>query len=64
MTLLFLEHGMPHEHGISLQDFNIKSFKALAIPLIEIPSGKELCRPSAIFHGIFIGSPTQSKYQS
>ena len=22
------------EHGISLQDFNIKSFKALAIPLI------------------------------
>jgi hypothetical protein len=31
--------------------------KARPIPLISTPSGKQCCRPSAIFHGIFIGSP-------
>jgi len=30
--------------------------------LIKSPSGKELFRPLAIFHGIFIGTPKQSKY--
>jgi hypothetical protein len=27
-------------------------------------SGQELCRPWYIFHGLFIGCPPKSKYQS
>jgi hypothetical protein len=37
---------------------------ARAIPLIYTPSEKELCRLLPTFHGIFIGSPTKSIYQS
>jgi hypothetical protein len=36
----------PHRH--------LSQLKAREIPLIETPSGQELCRPYYIFHGIFI----------
>jgi hypothetical protein len=32
--------------------------------LIETLSEQELCRPSIFFHGLFIGTPPKSKYQS
>ena len=39
----------PHRH--------LSQLKARPIPLIETPSGQELCRPSIFFHGLFIGTP-------
>ena len=41
----------------------LKSFKDSDNTFDINPSVKELCRPSTIFQGIFIGSPTKSKYQ-
>jgi len=40
----------------------LKSVKGSGNTLIKSPSGKELFRPLAIFHGIFIGTPKKSKY--
>ena len=35
----------------------LQSVKGPPMPLIETPSGQELCRPSILFHGLFIGTP-------
>jgi hypothetical protein len=45
----------------------LSQLKARKIPLIETPSGQELCRPQYIVHGIFIETPLHKKnfkYQS
>jgi hypothetical protein len=40
----------------------LSQLKARKIPLIETPSGQELCRPQYIVHGIFIETPLHKKY--
>jgi hypothetical protein len=40
---------------------HFSQLKAREIPLIETPSGKELCRPSKFFHGLFIVSPPPNR---
>ena len=41
---------------------HLSQLKARKIPLIETPSGQELCRPQYNVHGIFIETPLHKKY--